>query len=68
MKKVLTVALMLMVGMVAKSQVTIGYGEAFTVKTENDVTIAIQGDHLGCGRAYIDSESQSLYIHSFKHI
>ena len=40
MKKVLTVALMLMVGMVAKSQVTIGYGEAFTVTTENDLTIA----------------------------
>jgi hypothetical protein len=40
MKKILSVALMLMIGMVVKAQVTVEYGEAFTLTTESDVTIA----------------------------
>lgn len=40
MKRILTATLMLMIGMVGKAQVTIGYGDAFTLTTENDVTIA----------------------------
>ena len=45
-----------------------GSGQMTDILIENHVAIAIQGNDLGSGRAYIDSESQSLYIHSFKHI
>ena len=43
-------------------------GQMTDILIENDVTITIQGHYLGSSGAYVDSESQSLYIHSFKHI
>ena len=45
-----------------------GSGQMTDILIENDVTIDIQGNDLGSSRANVNSESQSLYIHSFKHI
>ncbi len=42
MKRIWTIALLTMIGMVARAQVTVEFGKSFTVTTENEVTTASQ--------------------------